>query len=356
MAPAAPKTFTLTKLFPTMDVLTESLPLSPLFSREPVAQPLNAPVVVIGLPRSGSSFLSHVLSCLDDLYVFDDFYLLQRAQDINAAGELSPKQLDRLLHFLGWTVKARIKHEKNFVKPDCTWEDVDQMVEAMRATFAGRSIYWHTLLEEWLTRLALHHGRSQWGYKTPQDFIHMDMLAQLFPGIRFIFIMRHPVKMMSSIKFVHPQDGNPAQYHPVAYALYWKMAYRKVQSFMASQKAPVHVVKFEDLVKAPDQEAEKLAKFLGVSLSGEVPVRGSNTSFASGQRRGITPTETRLCELLAGDAAKQAGYSFENGQLRLQDALDLVKTTWRFAVYQVGRFCKRYGGRSSIMAYCKNLV
>lgn len=338
-----------------MKTTTETSTLSPLFSLEPVAQPEKAPVVVVGLPRSGSSFLSHVLSCIDDLYVFDDLYLLQQAQDLNAMGELTPQQLDKLLDFLRWTVKARIKHEQNFVKPDCTWEDVDQMVEAVKTTFSERSIDWHTLLEEWLSRLALHHGRSHWGYKTPQDFMHMDLLSKVFPGVRFIFIMRHPEKMMSSMKYVHPQDGNPSQYHPVAYTLYWKMAYQKVQAFIETKKAPVHLVRFEDLVKAPTQEAEKLAEFLGLELSGDVPVRGSNTSFASGQRKTITPTESRIYELLAGETVKQAGYSFENSQLRLQDVPDLFGTTVRFVTYQIGRLFDQKGGRSSIITYCKNL-
>ena len=53
---------------------------SPLFAISPVvSEPKPSPVVVVGLPRSGSSFLSYVISQIDDWYVFDDLYLFRTA-------------------------------------------------------------------------------------------------------------------------------------------------------------------------------------------------------------------------------------------------------------------------------------
>ena len=37
------------------------------------------PLIIVGLPRSGTSFLAHVLSAIDDWYVFDDLYCVQKA-------------------------------------------------------------------------------------------------------------------------------------------------------------------------------------------------------------------------------------------------------------------------------------
>lgn len=328
---------------------------SPLFSLTSVVKQSTSPVVVVGLPRSGSTFLSSVLSALDSWYVFDDLYLYQMVKGLQAEGILNSEQLQELVERLGWTVRARVKFEQHFLKPQCTWEDVDRMVEAVLETFKEQSLYWHELLEEWLMRLALHHGKTRWGYKTPQDFMHMDLLTKIFPDIRFIFIVRDPLKVMASMKYVNQQDGKPQQYHPLAYALYWKMAYEKVHKFINSKKAPVHVVKFEDLVADPHTEAKHLANFLGTTLSSQISNKGSNTSFASHKRREITKTEAWICEYTAGKTIKLAGYNLQGAYPRLKDLPDLLATSTKFLLYQIQRIYQRKEQRSSIFAYLKFL-
>lgn len=328
---------------------------SPLFSITPVVNQSNPPVVVVGLPRSGSSFLSSVLSALDDLYVFDDLYLYQVVKGLNAEGVLKPEQLKELVEVLGWSVRARIKHEQNFLKPQCSWDDVDKMVEAVLTTFKDRSIYWHQLLEEWLMRLALHHGKTIWGYKTPQDFMHMDMLADIFPGIRFVYIMRDPRRVMASMKYVNSQDGDPQHYHPLAYALYWKMAYEKVQCFINSKKAPVHIVKFEELVADYNAEAKRLANFLGTTLSDQILFQGNNTSFSSNKRKDISEAEAWICEHFAGEAMKSAGYELSDSHPKIQDISDLLVTSTQFSLYQIKRIVTQKEKRSSVFNYLKCL-
>ena len=152
---------------------------SPLFETSPVVgETKSSPVIVVGLPRSRSSFLSYVMSQIDDWYVFDDLYLYRAAMAEGVQGHLTECQLERLVDFLGWQLKARIKWV-TFDPPNCTWTDVDRMNEALLMTFRGRSVLWNELLEEWMTRLVLHHGCTNWGYKARQDFMHLDLLREL---------------------------------------------------------------------------------------------------------------------------------------------------------------------------------
>jgi hypothetical protein len=329
---------------------------SPLFSRTPVVQQSTPPVVVVGLPRSGSSFLAHVLSTLDGWYVFDDLYLYEKVKTLNINGTLQSKQLHSLVSFLGWTVRARVKFEKGFLKPQCTWEDVDRMVEAVLETFKDRPVYWHQLLEEWLMRLALHHGCWRWGYKTPKDFLHMDMLVDLFPEIRFIFIRRDPRKMMASKKYVHKPNGDPREYHPIAYALYWKMAYEKVQRFIDKGRAPVYAVKFEELVVDPNGVAQQLADFLGTNVSGSVPIKGKNTSFDSGKRQDITETEKWICEHLVGESMEKAGYTIGEVSPKFQDLGDLLGTSIQFSQHQMRRALTNPRKRVAVASYLQGLL
>ena len=333
-------------------------PSSPLDTPTPIVDTPSPPVIVVGLPRSGSSFLSHVLSFLDDWYVFDDLYPYQTASAVGANPFLNPSQLTEFVSCLCWAARARIKWEKHFQAPRCSWDDIDRMEKAVCASFAGKTVTWQQVLEDWMMRLALLHGCQHWGYKTPQDFMHLDTLAEIFPGVRFVFIMRDPRNMMASMKNLQKRvggDGNPHQYHPVVYSLYWKAAYTKVREFMATGKAPVHIVQFEDLIKHPDLHARSLATFLDTSVSRPVQSKGSNSSFQSGKKRSLTSTERWLCERLAGESLQAAGYESSDSSPQWSDIPDLVRTTWLFVGYQFQRLIKNKRGRMSVMSYLKTL-
>ncbi len=175
---------------------------SVLFSTTPIVKETIAPVIVVGLPRSGSTYLAHVLSCFDDLFVFDDLYPYQVAKANNLSGNLSSQQRKLFLHKLSSSARSKVKWRKKIYAfaPSCSLEDIDKLYEAVLKTFENQSVTWPQLLEEWMTRLTLFQGRSRWGYKTPQDFQNLEELSQIFPGCQFLYIMRNPKKMMASFK------------------------------------------------------------------------------------------------------------------------------------------------------------
>lgn len=328
----------------------------PLFATEPVAPAHRSPpVVVVGLPRSGSSYLSHVISCIGDWFVFDDLYILRQADALRATGPLTRRQLESLIDFLSWQLRARIKLERNFLKIHCSLEDVDRMETALLQTFQSTSATWYELLEEWLVRLALHHGRNRWGYKTPQDFMHMPRLARLFPGIRFIFLVRNPANMMASYKYVNPLDGSRGQYHPLVYARYWALASRMIRKYERELDLPVYRVRFEALVADPDAEARKIAGFLGSSPPESIPKMGANTSFRNGPRHAITSTEAWICQRIAGEEMRLFGYECGDAHAALSDLPDLFATSLRFGTYQLRRFTGNSGARRSIVRFLRSV-
>ena len=235
-------------------------------------------------------------------------------------------------------------------------DDVDRLQEALTEMYGEGTVAWQVVMEEWLTRLALRHNRTRWGYKTPQDFHHMDRLETLFPGVRFVFIMRDPRTMMASLKYVHSNDGDPRQFHPLIYALYWKMAYRKVERFASLHEKQVHVVEFEEMVKYPERTASALAEYLDTSVIKSISVRGRNTSFPSDERKSISSTERWICESIAGDAMREAGYELSNTKPRLGDVPDLFATSIRFTLYQLNRFFKSRDRRGSIIIFVAALL
>jgi hypothetical protein len=293
------------------------------------------------------------MSQIDDWYVFDDLYLFRTAKAHGVDGPLTNDQLEKLVDFLGWQLKARIKWV-TFEPPRCTWDDVDRMNEALLGTFRGKPLFWHELLEEWMTRLARHHGRSHWGYKAPQDFMHLDMLRELWPGVRFIFIYRDPRRVMASQKYVNDQDGDPRQYHPLVYSRYWRMSIEVMTR--ASGTADVQFVRFEELIADANAEAVKIAHFLGSRFEGKVQRSDGNTSFTAGKRKSITATEEWICERIAGDAMQSHGYELAEARPRLRDLPDLLWTSCRFTAYQSHRLVTDGRARQSVGSFLGLLV
>jgi len=328
----------------------------PLFATRPVAEGYEAaPTVVVGLPRSGTSFLAYVLSGIRDWYIFDDLYLRRTAIGMGADGPLTASQLDRLLDFLSWQIRARIKWETDFPKPQCTLEDVDRMEAALRATYASSAPTWPELQREWLMRLALRHGKTRWGYKAPQDFMNIDELAAIYPGARFVFCIRDPRRMMASFKFLSGEDGTKRQYHPVVYARYWAMAVRAYEQALA-QGVPCFLVQFEELRSNPVGMAHRLAEFLDSSVDESALPSGANTSFRSGQRSEITPTEAWICERMAAPEMARLDYALDHSAPRLGDLPDFLETTARFAGYQLWRAATNPGARVAIAQYVKRMA
>lgn len=325
------------------------------------------PVIVVGLPRSGSSYLAHLLSCFQSWFVFDDLYPYQKAAalGINRFTNLAHNHelTKSYINALAWQLRAKIKYEKNFFVPDLTWNDTFEMERSLFQAFEGRStLTWYDITEEFVTRIALASGRQNWGYKTPQDFMHMDELTELFPGVRFIYILREPTQVLRSFKNLPKvkshgsQDGESRQYHPAVYSLYWKKAYETVQAFIRKKKAPVEIIKFEELTNHPEVVADRLQTFLDDEMCQDAFRRQGNSALKKKAVKELTETETLLCQLITGKTLTQAGYTRQPVQPDPLDILDLAHTTATFTSYQCQRFLKNKKARTSILSFARKVL
>ncbi len=329
---------------------------NPLFATRRVALDFKSPpLVVVGLPRSGTSFLSHVLTAIQDWYIFDDLYFRRKVVSMGAYGPFKASQLEELVRFLTWQVRARLKWDSDFPKPECTLEDMDNMERILVETFRDSTITWSELLEEFLVRLALLHGKTHWGYKAPGDFLHLEELMALFPGTRLIFCLRDPRAVMASFKFLSGEDGTRKQYHPVAYARYWALAEQTLEATQRNGLA-VELALFEDFVAHPAAVGRRLAEFLESDLVEKYLPKGANTSFSRGKRKTITQTEEWICEKLCGPGMSRLGYEIHGSTPRLKDVLDLLQITMRFIAYQVVRAIRDRGMRASVFDFARRAI
>ncbi|MDG1818363.1 MAG: sulfotransferase [Porticoccaceae bacterium] len=312
------------------------------------------PIIVVGLPRSGSSFLSDILSQLQDLYVFDDLYLYREAKAIGAdTGYLTESQLESLLFFLGWQIRARIKHG-TFSIPMMTIDDVEVMNSALRQLYTGKKVRWFELLEEWMMRLAVNQGAIRWGYKAPQDFLNVEMLKELFPGVKFIFIQRDPREMMRSLKYVHDMDGNPKQYHPIAYSLYWKSCAKKMMK-LNNQNGDFLAVKFENMIKYPSSVIKGLAEYIGVPAPDSLEVKKRNSSFQEKEKKDLSSTEIWIIERIIGRDLRLCGYQPSYSQPTVRGFCEVLKVSIIFLSYQISRIFTKKSAMVSVRTFLRSI-
>jgi hypothetical protein len=343
-----------------------------LFSEELVGKNLGSPVIVVGLPRSGSSYLAHLLSCTQDWFVFDDLYPYQKAARHGLIGvnDLSQKKhlIKAYLNSLGWSLRTKINFEKNFSSQTfagLTVQDVEKMQVSIFQSIQNQpNLTWATILDEWMTRLSLYLGKSQWGYKTPKDYLHLKELTDVFPNMKVIFLFRNPLNVMQSYKSlprdqVAGGDGVSRQYHPLIYALYWRDAYVKTMTFKSKTATELNLlkVKFEEMVGDTDTTAKKIAEFLDSSIIKETKVQSTNSSMFQGSKRELTELEKYICLLINRDIMSNENYPITHNKLKIVDFLALIGNSVDFCAYQIESILIRPKLRmDAIQSFTKSVV
>lgn len=120
--------------------------------------------------------------------------------------------------------------------------------------------------------------------KNPSYTLFADKISRVFPGSRFIWIMRdYRANVLSRRQSVYMESGE------VAYnAFRWNFFNRHMLRFSRRYPGKVLLLKYEDLVTQPGEQLAKICRFLGVSddLDLTAPAVAYNVADA---KNGILP-------------------------------------------------------------------
>ena len=310
------------------------------------------PIFVVGLPRSGSTLLSRWLNESNEIVAFNDLYYVQAVLAAGATdGPLDDATLDRLLGRL-LTVLRRYSTEGARLAARLSLEPatIASIESEVAARHRRAPLGWAELMEETLGRAAAALGKRRWVDKTPQNFLHLDLLRRAFPSARFVYLVRDPRSVLASYKHAHGPGHDPRRYHPVTYSLYWRTMAR---SGLAERRRAndVAVVRYEDLVQRSDATAAALGSFLDAELPGiDLAGVGTNSSFRHGPAGGLSSSERWVCEHLCSAEMAALGYDGDRSRPRLSDAGELLAVTARFAGFQLRRATTSADGRRRMAA------
>jgi hypothetical protein len=217
---------------------------------------MNAPIFVFSAGwRSGSTMLQRVITATGRGLVWGEAGgALDRLADAFACYEqmLGPGG-QRFKH--GFGGNGASEFEAFRAAGD---EGVNKWIACMNPPMPTFLLSFRALLEGIYARTAAELGYGGWGIKEVQSGIDAArFLRMLFPDARFVFLVRHPIACLTSIKrrnwLDRPGDPRALEY----YAGHWS---RLAGEFR--QASFGKLVKYEDLVSSPATQ-EELGAYLG---------------------------------------------------------------------------------------------
>jgi len=207
---------------------------------------------------------------------------------------------------------------------------------------------------------ARRENKSRWGDKTPRYRNYISKLVELFPGAKFIMLLRDGRDTALSTYTV-PFGPN----YVADCAMLWK------NSIKASRKGASKIpsqcymeLRYEDLIEDPEKYLKQVCEFLGEAYEPEmlefhrgstklVPewekswhaqTSGSLTSRNIGKwRTQFSPKEIKLIEILSGDELVRNGYALERPRISFGDWLWIYKELFIFLCRSIKKESLRVG-------------
>jgi hypothetical protein len=269
----------------------------------------------LGCVRSGTTMLRAMLDSHPGLAVPPESYFVapalhRRARYRRPSGG-QPIDVDRLL--------ADIAADPSFAD----WHLPAARLDSVRRDPAPVSV------PEALGRLyeayAVEHGKPRAADRTPSHVLEIDLLADAFPGSRFLHLVRDGRDVVPSLVTM---DFGPDRF--AAATLFWRT--RVLRARAAGQRlgpGRYHEIRYEDLVSHPERTLRVVCDFfalpfdaamldyheraaaliVGLRHTGHVQgVRRPPTAGVRDWREALAPHEVQLFEALAGDALDTFGY------------------------------------------------
>jgi hypothetical protein len=250
-------------------------------SNAPLRRPYDAPVIIVGALRSGTTMLRLMMDHHPELCVFAEFEELTRYLD----GPGFPTVAE---------YKRRLATDRHARLKALHVDDGDDYVGVVRS-FVRQS-----------------YGRWGKGKRVFGFTVHgqADRLPELFPDARFVHIVRDPRDVARSCIGM---GWVGTVYHGADYWTraenYWTRLRRDVP---AEQR---HELRYEELVRYPEDVLAELCGFLGVSFHPAMLGYGADTTYESPDaalaqqwRTKLSVREIELVEAKCGELMELRGY------------------------------------------------
>jgi len=278
----------------------------------------SAPVFIVGCPRSGTSFLYHLLLSAGG---FAEFHTQMNVFDV-----LEPIYGDLRVPSNRQAAMRKWLTSKAF---DVSGLNAGEIESKIAADCKSASDFLRIIMEE----IARHQGVDRWVDSTPTNVPHMLRIANDLPDAVFVHIIRDARDVVLSLDkrgWTRPLPWDKPR-SLLAAGVYWEWIVRKGRKYGAALGPQRYMeIRYEQLVQSPRETLTRLGKFIGHDLDYD-RIQGSSvgsvkkplTSFKEDLQQGeFTPVgrwksnfshdQLALFEALVGDYLSELGYPLSN--------------------------------------------
>jgi len=286
------------------------------------------PIFVVGQPRSGSTLLTRILNESPELFVINDFYVLQQIDAAALWGRLSSAQARQIADWIYERIHIRATQERGKTisqSIEMTDEQLSALADLVRSDWPD-GVGWADVLDKVMSGAAKLSGHARWGYNTPQDYLHLDRLFAAFPTSKAVFLLREPVSLLKSYKNVSGPWHDARRYNPTTIGLAWRAAARSYLRLRESDPERVLFVNYGDLVSDTSAAVARLAAFVGAEIpTPDLAALGHNSSHEQGRRPlPVSENEVWLASLPIREELELLGFEVPAASFRLGGAASLA--------------------------------
>lgn len=219
---------------------------------------MNAPIFIVGANRSGTTLLRLILNAHSRIAIPEEFiYFNSKLAGISIQRWRDPQLTrsgyrDFVRGFLHGAQEAIIP-----LRP----EQLERLIIADSAVDLRRP--YQLALESW----AHHFGKVRWGEKTPGNLFYADIILEMFPDSRFIYLMRDPRAGVHSMMRTHIFSDD------VAINALNRRKYNEDGLLFLERHVPSDqrlLLRYEDLVSEPESSVRKICDFVGEPFEPEM--------------------------------------------------------------------------------------
>ena len=208
---------------------------------------LNAPIFIVGAPRSGTTLLRNMLNRHPVIAIGPetDFnhYVYSRRQSF---GSLSESQ-----------------NRQRLVDAYLATEHVRKMrvdLKALRDTLLREGTSYENFFASLLRFYAQSQGKKRWGEKTPRHAFMTETLCDWYVSGTVIHLVRDPRDVVASSLHLPGATNNV-----LGGAYLW--LHCNLEARKAHDRPQYLLIRYEELVKQPEQELRRICAVLGVEYS-----------------------------------------------------------------------------------------
>lgn len=266
-----------------------------------------APVLVLGVRRSGTTLLRVVLDRSPELAVPDESYFIPQLADrhgrtIDVAAFAD--DLRRLPTLREWDVPPDQVRAR--LRPGMP---LGEAVAAVYETYAAA------------------RGKARWGDKTPMYMAELPLLERLFPDALYVHLLRDGRDAATSFLAMPGGIVTEGWAHPrsaAAFACQWRTEVEAARALGRRVGDRYLEVRYEDLVRGPAAAVERICRFAGLGFDPamlaypddvDVSAKPHQQRLADAPTPGVrdwraemTPDDVRAFEAVAGGLLARLGY------------------------------------------------